>query len=105
MSRSDDTRKRSFLIVPLLSRSVYRVWMDDEMNGGEHAGSVRKWLYPSTGLSASAAAGLILAGEGMEGLIKCGLQQSIEPTAAVICNMSLEGGWRGWCMGQKERLR
>lgn len=36
----------------------------DEKSGGRGGGSVREWRDPSTGLSASAAAGLMLAGEG-----------------------------------------
>lgn len=67
---------------------------------GGHGGSVREWRYPSTWLSASAAAaaaGLMLAGEGNGRADKVWAPtESIEPTAL---HLSLEGGWRGSCMG------
>lgn len=60
------------------------------------------WCDPSTGLSASAASGLMLAGEGNEGADKVWAPaESIEPTAL---HLSLKDGRRGWCMGQKEQL-
>lgn len=69
----------------------------DERSGGGHGGSVREWRDPSTWLSASAAAGLMLAGEGNGGADKVWAPtESIEPTAL---HLSLEGGWRGQYMG------
>lgn len=90
MSRSDGTGKRSFLIWPLLSISVYGDGWGEQ---GKHGGSVREWHDPSTGLSALAAAGLMLAGEGDGGADKVWAPaESAEPTAF---HLSLEGGWRG----------
>lgn len=58
---------------------------------------MREWRDPSTWLSASAAAELMLAGEGNGGADKVRAPaESIEPTAL---HLSPEGGWRGWCVG------
>lgn len=54
---------------------------------------MKEWRDPSTGLSALAAAGLMLAGEGNGGTDKVWTPaEPIEPTAL---HLSLEGGWRG----------
>jgi len=66
--------------------------MDGEKRG-EHGGSVTEWCDPSSGLSASAAAGQMLAGEGNGGADKVWAPaESIEPTAL---HLSQEGGWKG----------
>lgn len=66
--------------------------MNEGKTGGEHGGSLRKRHDPSSGLSASAAAGQMLAGEGNGGADKVRAPaESIEPTAL---HLSLEGGWR-----------
>lgn len=97
MSRSDDdTGKRSFLIWPLHSRSVYWIWRWMK-RAGRTWRFYEEWCDPSTGLSASAAAGLMLAGEGNGRADKVWAPtESIEPTAL---HLSLKGGWRGWCVG------
>lgn len=55
---------------------------------------MREWRDPSTGLSALAAAGLMLAGEGGNGGPDkvWAPTESIEPTAL---HLSLVGLWRG----------
>lgn len=58
---------------------------------------MRERRDPSTGLSASAAAGPELAGEGNGGADKVGAPtESIEPTAL---HLSPEVGWRVECTG------
>lgn len=69
------------------------VYRDGWEKQWEHGGSEREWCYPSRGLSASTAAGRMLAGEGNGGADKVWAPAaSIEPTAL---HLSLEGGWRG----------
>lgn len=61
------------------------------------------WRDPSTGLSASAASGLMPAGEGNDGADKVWPPtESIEPRAS---HLSQSEGRRSWCVGQKEALR
>lgn len=65
--------------------------MDDGSWGGG-GGSVREWHDLSTWPSASAAAGLMLAGEGgEEGLIKYGLQQSQQNQQPCIRQRKVDG--------------
>lgn len=84
--------KRSFLIwAPPLQICVRHMGMDETSR--EHGGSVRELHDPSKRLSASAAAGLMRAGERNGRADKAwALTESIASTAL---HLSLEGGWGG----------